>query len=254
MMEQNPVIDKILAERAYRSGYEPPPAKKMFTIEDRTVGTMNNFLSFTGLPKSGKSVFLSAAIASAFVPYSIYSIATFLPDKRKGLLLMDTESSEDDFYKQMARIRKNIGREPPKKDFHAFMMRDRVANEIREYTEYYLQIHPEISIVYIDGMLDILTNYNDERESKSVIDWLKSLTTKYNILLIGVVHTGKKDNHTLGHFGSMMDRYCQSVLIVEKDEKQVPNLHTLKPKMMRSDGHFNHVVLSNNNGTFEQVF
>jgi hypothetical protein len=252
-MEFNPVIDEILAARAYKAGYEPPPAQKMFTIEDRTVGTMHNFLSFTGLPKSGKSVFLSAAIASAFTPYSIYSIATFLPAKRKGLLLMDTESSEDDFYRQMARIKKNIGREPPKKDFHAFMMRDRNSNEIKEYIEYYLQIHPEISIVYVDGMLDILTNYNDERESKSTIDWLKRITANYGILCIGVVHTGKKDNHTLGHFGSMMDRYCQSVLIVEKDEKQVPNLHSLKPKMMRSDGHFNTVQLSNNNGVFEQV-
>jgi hypothetical protein len=166
---------------------------------------------------------------------------------------MDTESSEDDFYRQMARIKKNIGREPPKKDFHAFMMRDRNSNEIKEYIEYYLSIHPEISIVYVDGMLDILTNYNDERESKSTIDWLKRITANYGILCIGVVHTGKKDNHTLGHFGSMMDRYCQSVLIVEKDEKQVPNLHSLKPKMMRSDGHFNTVQLSNNNGVFEQV-
>lgn len=253
-MEFNPVIDQILADRAYKAGYEPPPAQKMLTIDGRTVGTMHNFISFTGLPKAGKSVFLSAAIASAFAPYSIYSIATFLPKDRRGLLLMDTESSEDDFYKQMARIRKNLGREPPKKDFHAFMLRDRVANEIREYTEYYLQIHPEISIVYIDGMLDLLMNYNDERESKGVIDWLKHLTTNYGVLLVGVVHTGKKDNHTLGHFGSMIDRYCQSILIVEKDEKQVPNLHTLKPKMMRSDGHFNSVVLSNNNGTFEQIF
>lgn len=253
-MEFNPVIDKILADRAYRAGYQPPPAQKMFTIEDRTVGTMQNFISFTGLPKAGKSVFLSAAIASAFVPYSIFSIATFLPKDRKGLLLMDTESSEDDFYKQIARIRKNIGREPPKKDFHAFRLRDRVGTEIREYLEYYLQIHPEISIVYVDGMLDLLLDYNDVKEGRLLIDWLKRVTEQYNILLIGVVHVGKKDNHTLGHFGSMVDRYCQSVLLVEKDDKQTPNIHTLKPKMMRADGHFLGVSLANNNGTFEQIF
>jgi hypothetical protein len=252
-MEFNPVIDEILAARAYKAGYDPPPAAKMFTIDGRTVGTMNNFLAFTGLPKSGKSVFLSAAIASAFTPYSIHSMATFLPEDRKGLLLMDTESSEDDFYKQMARIRKNIGREPPAKNFHAFMMRDRVASEIIKYTEYYLQIHPEISIVYIDGMLDLLMNYNDEHESKKVIDWLKFLTYTYKILLVGVVHVGKKDNHTLGHFGSMIDRYCQSVLVVEKDAKKVPNLHILKPKMMRADGHFDDVTLVNNNGNFEMA-
>ena len=252
-MELNPVIDKILEERAYKAGYQPPPAQKMFTIDGRTVGTMHNFISFTGLPKSGKSVFLSAAIASAFVPRSIYSIATFLPEKRKGLLMIDTESSEDDFYRQIDRIKKHIGKEPPKKDFHAFMLRDRTALEIREIIDYYISIHPEISIIYIDGMLDIISNYNDERESKSVIDWLKRLTANNGIMIAGVVHTGKKDNHTLGHFGSMIDRYCQSVLVVEKDEKQVPNLHSLKPKMMRSDGHFDAVVLKNDNGNFEMA-
>jgi len=254
MMESNPVIDQILEARKYRNGYEPPPAQKMLTIDGRTVGTLHNFIAFTGLPKAGKSVFLSAAIASAFLPYSVFSIGTFLPKDRKGLLLMDTESSEDDFYKQMARIKKNVGRDKLPKEFHAFMLRDRVANEIKEYIEYYLQIHPEISIVYIDGMLDLLMNYNDERESKSVIDWLKRITAEYGILLVGVVHTGKKDNHTLGHFGSMIDRYCQSVLIIEKDEKKQPNEHTLKPKLMRSDGHFMGVVVQNNNGIFEQLF
>lgn len=252
-MEINHEIDKILHDRQYRNGYTPPPVQKMLTIDGRTVGTMHNIVAFTGLPKSGKSAFLSAAIASAFVPYSIFSIATHLPDKRKGLLLMDTESSEDDFYRQVGRIKTNLGRDKMPKEFHAFMLRDRNAAEIKEYVEYYLQLHPEISIVYIDGLLDLLLNYNDERESKQVIDWLKKITAVFHILVVGVVHTGKKDNHTLGHFGSMIDRYCQSVMVVEKDDKQVPNIHSLKSKLMRSDGAFDPVVLQNNNGVFSEV-
>jgi hypothetical protein len=253
-MEQNAVIDEILAARAYRNGYQPPPAQKIMTIDGRTVGTKSNFIAFTGLPKAGKSVFLSGAISSAFVPYSVYSIATFLEKGRNHLLLMDTESSEDDFYKQMDRIKRNIGRPDLPREFHGFMLRDRVANEIKEYIEYYLSIHPEIGIVYVDGMLDLISNYNDEREAKTMTDWLKRITKQYDILLVGVVHTGKKDNNTLGHFGSAVDRYCQSVLIIEKDDKKQPNEHSLKPKLMRADGHFVGVVLQNNNGIFEQIF
>jgi hypothetical protein len=253
-MEINHEIDRILFDRSYKNGYVPPPTQKMLVISDRLTGTLNNIVCFSGLPKSGKSSFLSAAIASAFVPYSIFGIATHLPPKRKGLLLMDTESSEDDFYRQIGRIKKQIGKDEMPKTFHAFMLRDRTAIEIKEYTEYYLQLHPEISICYVDGMLDLLMNYNDERESKGTIDWLKRITAQYKILLVGVVHTGKKDNHTLGHFGSMIDRYCQSVLVVEKDEKQVPTLHTLKSKLMRSDANIEPITLLNNNGYFEQVF
>lgn len=253
-MQINHEIDRILYERSYRNGYVPPPQHKVLVVNDRLVGTLNNMVVFSGLPKSGKSSFLSAAIASAFVPYSIFNIATHLPPKRKGLLLMDTESSEDDFYKQVQRIKTCIGKDEMPKTFHAFMLRDRVAVEIKEYIEYYLQLHPEISIVYIDGMLDLLMNYNDERESKGVIDWLKRITAQYKVLLVGVVHTGKKDNHTLGHFGSMIDRYCQSVLVVEKDEKEVPTLHTLKSKLMRSDANIEPITLQNNNGVFTQIY
>jgi hypothetical protein len=252
-MEINNEIDKILFDRSYRNGYTPPPVQKMLVINERLCGSQSNIVVFSGLPKSGKSSFLSAAIASAFVPYSIFNIATHLPPKRKGLLLMDTESSEDDFYRQMQRIKSHIGKDELPKTFHGFMLRDRVANEIKEYTEYYLSIHPEISIVYVDGLLDTLMNYNDERESKGNIDWLKRITATYKILLVGVVHTGKKDNHTLGHFGSMVDRYCQSVMVVEKDEKEVPPLHTLKSKLMRSDGNIEPITLQNNNGYFVQI-
>jgi hypothetical protein len=253
-MEINHEIDRILFERSYKNGYVPPPTQRMLIISERLCGTLNNIVCFSGLPKSGKSTFLSAAIASAFVPYSLLGIATHLPPKRKGLLLMDTESSEDDFYKQVGRVKKLIGKDDMPKTFHAFMLRDRNAMEIKAYTEYYLQQHPEISICYIDGMLDLLMNYNDESEGKATIDWLKRITAQYNILLVGVIHLGKKDNNTLGHFGSAIDRYCQSVLEVVKDSKQQPVLHTLKSKFMRSDGEIEPITVMNNNGHFEQVF
>ena len=68
-------------------------------------------------------------------------------------------------------------------------------------------------------MLDLIHNFNDEVESKMLIEWLKFLTNEYNVLIIGVVHLGKRDNHTLGHFGSMVDRYAQSVVEVVKDKE-----------------------------------
>jgi hypothetical protein len=120
-----------------------------------------------------------------------------------------------------------------------------------KYTEYFLSIHPEISILYLDGLLDLIIDYNDVRESRQVINWLKKITAVYKILIVGVIHTGKKENNTLGHFGSMIDRYCQSVLRVEKDEKE--NTYELKAKYLRSAADFDPVILSQVNGVIEQV-
>jgi len=73
-------------------------------------------------------------------------------------------------------------------------------------------------------------------KSRELVDWLKWITAEYNILLIGVIHLGKKDNHTLGHFGSMIDRYAQSVLEVDKNKEY--SVYTLKPKYLRSSADF----------------
>lgn len=244
-------IDEQLLKRQYKPDYKPLEEQKIITIGGKLVATLENIIVFSGLPKAGKSSFLSAAVASAFVPYSIFSIATFLPEKRKSICYIDTESSEWDFYRVIERIKATIPQKKMPKTFTGYTMRDLGANEIKEYLEYYLSIHPEVSIVYIDGLLDLLTDYNDVSESRQLINWLKKITAVYKVLIVGVVHTGKKDNNTLGHFGSMIDRYCQSVLTVEKNSKEMT--FELSAKFMRSDSDFDKVILANENGVFRQV-
>lgn len=251
LMKIDHAIDEQLFKRQYKDSHKPQEEQKIITIGGKLIATLQNIVVFSGLPKAGKSSFLSAAVASTFVPYSIFSIATFLPEKRKSICYIDTESSEWDFYKVIERVKSAIGQKKMPKTFAGFAMRDLGSNEIKEYLEYYLSIHPEISIVYIDGLLDLLTDYNDVSESRHLINWLKKITAVYNILVVGVVHTGKKDNNTLGHFGSMIDRYCQSVLTVEKNSKEMT--FELKAKFMRSDIDFDPVILANENGVFRQV-
>ena len=135
--------------------------------------------------------------------------------------------------------------------FSAYRFRDCNPSDIQQYTEYYLEHNKDCSVLFIDGFLDLLMNYNDEVESRRLINWLKKITGQYNILLIGVVHTGKKDGMTLGHFGSMIDRYCQSVLTVEKSEKD--QTFELKAKFLRSDIAFEPIRIVNEMGYFRQI-
>jgi hypothetical protein len=244
-------IDNALFRRSYKNGYTPPPENKILQIGGKLIGSAENIVCFSGLPKAGKSVFLTAAIASAFVPYSIFSISTFLPKGRGSVCYVDTESSEGDFYENVTRIKKMIGKNEMPATFHAYRFRDLDNGDIMKYIEYFLSLHPEISILYLDGLLDLIVDYNDVRESRLIINWLKKITAVFNVLIIGVIHTGKKENNTLGHFGSMIDRYCQSVLRVEKDETK--NTFELKAKFLRSSADFDPVVLANINGVIEQV-
>lgn len=220
-------------------------------IGGKNIGSLQNIVVYSGLPKAGKSTFLNGCIAAAYLPYSVFDIAMILPEGRKTLCYIDTESSEYDFYRSIGRIKDLAQYEQMPFEFMAYRFRDLHPRAIIEYCEYILKKRSDCSVLVIDGLLDCLMNYNDEVESRHLINWLKKITTQYNILLIGVVHTGKKDGMTLGHFGSMIDRYCQSVLSVEKDAKT--QAFELKAKFLRSDIPFDPIIIRNDNGTFTMV-
>jgi RecA-family ATPase len=250
-MEYNQQIDEQLYQRAYLNNYQPSADVCVMKIGGKVIGSLQNIVCFSGLPKAGKSTFLNGCIAAAYLPYSVFTMSMHMPEGRKTVCYIDTESSEYDFYRSIDRIKTMAEYQAMPHEFTAYRFRDLAPKAIIEYTEYILFKRPDCSVMVIDGLLDCLMNYNDEVESRHLINWLKRITTQYNVLLIGVVHTGKKDGMTLGHFGSMIDRYCQSVLTVEKDSKTAT--FELKAKFLRSDIPFDPVVIQNDMGVFRQV-
>lgn len=244
----NEQILQQLESRKYKPDYIPPTDYKVFTINDKLVGSLQNYVCFTGLPKTGKSTFLSALIASALHPNDFFSMKINLPDDRKRICYIDTESSDYDFYRQMERIRRfiDLHRLPEKLD--AFAVREDNHKTIMQYIETYLLKTPDCAVLIIDGLLDLIMNYNDEAESRQLVQFLKTITKRFNVLIITVIHLGKKDNQTLGHLGSASDRYAQSTLLVEKDKEQ--QCFTLSSRFMRSDEDFQAISIKFINGSY----
>ena len=242
--------EKILNSRHYKDDYTPPAESVIFSIEGNTVGTLGNFSAFTGLPKAGKSTFVNALISSAYALTGESFGMKLAPIAGRPMIgYFDTESAEFDFYKNITRIKRMAGRENLP-FFNAFTMRQDSSVIIMELIEFYCKSYPA-SIVIIDGLLDLMINYNDERESKNLIDWLKRLTNVYNIFILGIIHTGKKDGHTLGHFGSMIDRYSQSVLEIVYDQEN--KLYRMKPKFLRSSGVFDEIAIQFTGADYARV-
>ena len=231
----NPNYDELLSQRHYRNDYEPKPEEVLLTIAGKTVGTAGNFVVFSGLPKAGKSTFIHATIASVDVPArQIFQISLKKTIVQPHYGLFDTESAEYDFYRNLGRIKAMTGTKL-NPYFNAFNTRQDSSELNKILVEAYITNYKP-SVVIIDGLLDLIKNYNDEIESRQLIDWLKAITANNKVLIIGVIHTGKKDNHTLGHFGSMADRYAQSVLEIIKDREN--GTYQLSAKYLRSDTEF----------------
>lgn len=242
---------QILLERKFDRSKVPKPDQITFTIQEKVIAQLSSYAVFTGASKSGKSTFVAAAIASAFnFNQDIFTIKINFPKDRQRLAYFDTESSGYDFYKQMKKIENFINRNGIPEEIDAFNTREDNPKDIRSMIVQYLKDTPECSILFIDGFLDLIMDYNSVEESRYLTNWFKKITKEFNITLIGVLHTGKGNNETLGHLGSNTDRWANSTLIVEKDKNT--KQHILKPKFLRSDSDFDPIAIFNYDGRWMQ--
>lgn len=242
-------IKQLLSVRHFVPNYKPSPEQIVFKIRGMTCGTLQNFTCFVGLPKAGKSTFLNGLIASPYSSWKeLFQMKLETPPGRPFVAYFDTESAEWDFYNNLERIKSLTKDKILPGHLNAYAVREDEPEVIKAMIEIYCEMNPMCSVIIIDGLLDLLMNFNDERESKMLVIWLKKITKQFNILIIGVVHLGKKDNNTLGHFGSMVDRYAQSVISIERDKEN--NLFLMKSKLLRASPDFDDVAIQFDGKTY----
>lgn len=243
---------KRLNERRFDPTYTPPPDHAALKIRSKIVGSLGSFVVMSGLPKAGKTTYISALIASAINPnFPYFQIDVSLPADRRQVSYFDTEASPYDHYRTMKRVQRQAGLNSHPERLDSFMLRQDDHITIKKYIDLYLENTPECSLLIIDGLLDLVLNYNDEAECKQLIQFLKRITAVYNVLVICVLHLGKKDKETLGHLGSSTDRYAQSTLTVEKDREN--KTFNMIARFMRSDEEFDPVAIQNFGGTFHET-
>jgi hypothetical protein len=250
-MEHNNIAS--IAEIIQARKYKPEKVVNrtiIIKIRGKIIGTLQSIVVLSGLPKQGKSTYMTALIASELCRYEIFQIEVTCPIERRNILFVDTESSEFDFVKTIDRIKLYANRHDVPERLCALNCREDNPETITKIVDYYLSVTPACSLVVLDGILDLLYNYNDERECRVLINWLKRITKLYNVCIVIIMHLSKSSGNTLGHFGSMADRYAQSVVMIEKTDQ---NQLVMKPKFLRSDGDFDPVAISHFNGKFHEV-
>jgi hypothetical protein len=211
---------------------KPPPEVKLLTIGENLILSRSNFALLTGMPKVGKSTITSIILASAIARHNIFDIELHRHDDKKRIALFDTEQAQLDLYKSATRVMELAGyrdRYPDTLDI--FTLRKDDAPTIIKLIEFYLQSTPDCGVVFIDGLLDLVYNFNDEKECKTLIDWLKRITADYNVGIICVLHTGKTTAKNVAR---------QTI--------------DLKPKLLRSAGDFTPIsIMRDAVGNLHQV-
>jgi hypothetical protein len=253
MQKEKPIpIPQLLAARKYDPNRQPEPEQILLTIGGKKVGSIQNLVTFTGKQKNGKSRFIGATIASGISQQEIFKIRLRTPHGRNRIALFDTEQSDYDFFKQMQQIKKFACINDLPHTFDAFNTREDEPLATLQMVDHYLAQNPDCSIIFLDGILDLLMDFNNVIESKRLTNYFKKITKERNCLLIGVLHRGKGNDMTVGNIGSMADRLAQSVIKVEKNKER--NTYCMSSDFMRSDEDFSPVEIFYNNGIWEETF
>jgi hypothetical protein len=236
---------KLLADRAYNPAHEPAQEQVVFRIQFQNIGSLGNFDLVTGRPKSGKTKYLSGMMASAITRKEIFSMNLRLPVGKERVAHWDTEQNRYDYHAMMKLIKKLADQETLPEHFHSFHCRRDNAATIIAMVKHFLHLYPDTGLIFLDGLLDMIDRFNDEGQSKMLINFLKQITDEHNILVIGVLHRGVTHDKSLGHVGSIADRAAQSVLIVEKNKETngLPVQYVLKSEYLRSADDFDPIAI-----------
>lgn len=234
-----PNYQNLLAARSYNPNEKPPPDQVVFRIEQRNIGSLGNFIVISGLPKRGKGKFISAITASALTGADVWGLHCFLPEGRRRISFFDTDQSRYDFYKNIDLINKLTGIPYISEKLDAYNVRQDEPAIICNMIDVYLKQNPDCGMIIVDNIGDLLNNFNDEGQSKKLINYFKRITDQKNILLVATLHLGKSNNSTIGHLGAMADRYAQSILTCEK----ITNQYHLKLKDSRTAGEFSPIAI-----------
>ena len=196
-----------------------------YLIEIGGVPTMpkGNLVALSAKWKNGKTFFCDILTAIFLGSDHFANCRSRLQEGK--VLFFDTEQAKSDTY----RIRKTIKAMTPEHrhgDFKVACLREAAIDRDMDQnatvsrfdiiTRSIVYKHPDL--VIIDGIADLIFNYNDVIESQDVVNKLAAIANKHNCCIVVVMHQNKgaKDKNMKGHLGTMLFQKCSDVFNVEK--------------------------------------
>ena len=221
--------------------YEKAP--EILKVHGSVIGTLGNFSASIGKAKSKKTFnvsaivgagfeeqtpspiskkpsILSAILAAALKNSTVLRYAAELPEEKRKVLYIDTEQSPYHCLKVMKRILRMAGL-PDDRDsgYLEFLALRKYTPEQRiSIVEQAIYHSPDIGLVIIDGIRDMVYDINSPGESTRIISKLMQWTDDRQIHIHTILHQNKGDENARGHIGTELNNKAETVLLVEKDK------------------------------------
>lgn len=217
---EDDLLTKYLLDPTEHISNPPSVLELRLGLETYTLGTAGNISLIQGKAKSRKSYFVSALAAAAIRQGFNENILKAGIVKGK-VIFFDTE--QGDYHAQRVNQRTlhlaGIPVEQGQEYLKYFALRRADTNADRlAIIEYVLKRIEGISLVIIDGIVDVANGVNEEAESIALVSRLMKISADLNLHLITVLHENKNDRGAKGHLGSYLVQKSETVYGVSRSE------------------------------------
>jgi hypothetical protein len=238
--------------------YQEPP----FLFEFKGVGfsPLGGIQALSGQKKNGKSIFASILMATALSSGSSTSrFATRFPGLRlrqstinllghePRVLYVDTEQEKENTdkvierSKWLAEMESHVHNERLTIQWLRAIPEDEDPAEYRKQALLYAidKVHPDL--VLIDGIRDLVHDFNDIDESSKLINELMALSTKHNMCVWCTLHMNPRpsnddESKMRGHLGTELGNKASDVFTMKKKKDKSAGLITFTMQQLDARG------------------
>ena len=177
-----------------------------------SIGTYGNFSFVQAPPKSKKTFFLSQ-IASAYCgAKSEYTHKMQGYKGNKKLIHYDTEQGSFHAQKVFSRVFKMCDKV---QGYETYALRQYSPSERLGFIDWHLNRTPDVGLVIIDGIADLLYDSNDLTESSKLTQYLMKWTQELDIHLVTAIHSNWNSDKPTGHLGSFLEKKAETQIALD---------------------------------------
>ena len=235
-VESLSAIDRIMAdvkdidisENELSLADDYPETKMILTYKGIGFGAIGGIQFITGHQKNGKT-FLMAQLMAAILSNGGERTKEYIPElefnadvrdefPNPTVLYIDTEQEKENTAKVARRVHWLCGwpLNEPNDRFHVIWLRAEDSNEGR-----WAKVRAAIGkykplAVFVDGIRDVLGDFNDLKESASLIDQCMSMSTYLHCTFWSVLHENPGSDKMRGHLGTEAANKASDVIRVTK--------------------------------------
>lgn len=202
----------------------------------------------TGQAGNGKTMTIAQFMA-AVLNGSFGNLTYELDDPHPRVLYIDTEMEEANTIAVKNRVLTMCGRPINESidDFVVVMLREvpetvgsdgkRVSSSVNRWRMTLKAIWEyKPTVVFIDGLLDVVADFNDNKECQETIYKCMQVASHYGISLWCIVHQNPGGEKLVGHLGSFIERKVTDVFQTKKDKKEATGEVTFTVSQKKARG------------------